>query len=308
MKRGVGLGVLSLLAVMSGCGRQSAVPAERAALAGQREGAVAPATPRPELAQALSREKDFAARAPADAVAPGQPALPIRATDSLVPSMIIRTGQAEIEVDSLEPAIAKVEALAARVGGFVGNSSIQSGEGQRRQATLQLKVPALRYAQALTGLGGIGRLVSSTTEAQDVGEEYVDVTARMSNARRLEERLLTLLATRTGKLEDVLSVEQELARVREEVERFDGRLRYLRANVAVSTLAVTVAEPGPVVGQPGSNVIADAFRQAWRNFVTLIAGLIAALGILVPMVLLVLLAFLGWRRWGKRPVQSAPSV
>ena len=194
------------------------------------------------------------------------------------------------------------------MGGFVGNSSIQSGEGQRRQATLQLKVPAARYAQALSGLGGIGKLVSSTTEAQDVGEEYVDVTARMSNARRLEERLLTLLATRTGKLEDVLSVERELARVREEIERFDGRLRYLRANVAVSTLAVTLAEPGPVVGEPGSNVIVEAFKQAWRNFVTFIAGLIAALGILAPLFVLAGLAFLAWRRWGRNRHRDACRV
>lgn len=293
MKRSVRrLGMVSFLAVIVSCGNDARVAGKPTAPPAEKDAALATAS------------RGFAAAAPE----PGQPALPDRASDSLVPSMIIRTGQAEVTVDSLEVAIRKVEELAGRVGGFVGNSSVQSGEGQRRQATLQLKVPAGRYAQALSGLAGIGKLVSSTTEAQDVGEEYVDVTARMSNARRLEERLLALLAMRTGKLQDVLAVEQELARVREEIERFDGRQRYLRANVAVSTLSVTLAEPGPVVGEPGSNVIVEALKQAWRNLVTFVANLIASLGTLVPLFLLILLGFFAWRRWVRKPVAPPPPV
>jgi hypothetical protein len=281
------LGVLSLLALMPGCGDDARIASDKTAGS-------------PAIARAAQAP-------PADAVPPGEQALPVRATDSVVPAMIIRTGQAEIEVDSLEPAIKQVEALAGRVGGFIANSSIQSGEGQRRQATLQIKVPAGRYEQAMSGLAGIGKLMAATTSAQDVGEEYVDATARMSNARRLEERLVTLLATRTGKLEDVLAVERELARVREEIERFEGRLRYLRSNVAVSTLTVTLAEPGPVVGKPGSNVIVEAFKQAWRNFVTVVAAVIGVFGGLVPLLLLAVLGYLGWKRWGKKPVMTPPA-
>ena len=229
--------------------------------------------------------------------------------DSVVPSMIIRTGQAYIEVDSLELGVAQVQRLARTVGGYIANSSIQSGEGQQRSATLEIKVAASRYDQALNGLAGIGRLLSSTTNAQDVGEEFVDVTARVANARRLEERLVTLLATRTGKLDDVLAVERELARVREEVERYDGRLRFLRSKVAVSTLTVTVAERGPVVGQPGSNVLVEAFKNAWRNFVTVIAGGIELLGGLLPLLVLAVLVVLGWRRWRRwrRARKDTPS-
>ena len=77
-----------------------------------------------------------------------------------------------------------------------------------------------------------------------------------------------MLETKTGKLKDVLDVERELARVREEIERMDGRLRYLRARTSVSSLSITVHEPYPVVGQRGStSVIGEAFKQSWRNFV-----------------------------------------
>jgi hypothetical protein len=217
--------------------------------------------------------------------------------DSVSLSMIIRTGNAFIEVDSLEIAIAQVRRLADSAGGYVANSSIQTGEGQQRSATLEIKIPSNRYDQAIGGLSGIGKLISSSTNAQDVGEEFVDVSARVANARRLEERLVNLLAHRTGKLDDVLAVERELARVREEIERYEGRLRFLRTQVAMSTLTVTVSEPGPVVGQPGSNVVVEAFKQAWRNAVMVVAGGIEVLGVLLPLGVVAVLGWLGIRRW-----------
>jgi hypothetical protein len=175
-------------------------------------------------------------------------------------NMVIRTASASIKVDSLEPAIAALRDLAARV-----------------------KVPAARFDEAMTGLKPIGTLESSKVQADDVGEEYVDVTARMENARRLERRLIDLLATRTGKLKDVLDVEQSLARVREEIERYQGRLRYLQAHTALSTLTVYVHEPVPVVGSAGSSVMGEAFKQAWRNFVMFLAVFVQALGVIVPL-------------------------
>jgi dihydrodipicolinate reductase len=143
----------------------------------------------------------------------------------------------------------------------------------------------------------IGNLESVNVDAQDVGEEFVDVNARMDNARRLERRLIDLLAARTGKLKDVLDVEQALARVREEIERYEGRIRYLKARTAMSTLSVTVHEPRPVVGTAGHSVMGDAFTQSWRNFVGLVALAVQSLGVVLPLGLLVFTAWYLTRRW-----------
>src|SRR5437773_5664546 len=159
---------------------------------------------------------------------------------------------------------------------------MQTGRGQVRSATMEVKVPANRFDEGLSGLAPIGKLESVNVSAEDVGEEFTDATARMANARRLETRLIELIATRTGKLKDVLDVEQELARVREEIERYEGRLRYLQAHAALSTLTISVHEPVPVVGHPGSSVVTEAFKQAWRIFVWLFALVGQSLGILSP--------------------------
>ncbi|PYO68934.1 MAG: hypothetical protein DMD69_04445 [Gemmatimonadetes bacterium] len=226
---------------------------------------------------------------------------PIRPAD-VTPAMIIRAGQANIEVDSLEPAVTLVRKLAHQLGGYVANTAMQTGRGQLRSATLEVKIPAARFDEALGGLAPIGKLESVNVSAEDVGEEFTDATARMANARRLENRLIELIATRTGKLKDVLDVEQELARVREEIERYEGRLRYLRAHAALSTLTICVHEPVPVVGHPGSSVVAEAFKQAWRNFVDLVAWCIRSLGVVVPLGAVATLGWLAVRRWRKGQV------
>jgi len=224
---------------------------------------------------------------------------------SITSNMVIRTGQTSVEVDSLERAVAQVRLLAGRVGGYVANTTMQTGRGQLRSATLEVKIPADRFDDGLGGLSALGKLESVNVNAEDVGEEFTDVTARMGNARRLEARLIELLATRTGKLKDVLDVEQELARVREQIERYEGRLRYLRAHAALSTLTIYVHEPLPVVGHAGSSVIGEAFKQAWRNFVALVAACIRGLGIVIPLGVVVTGGWLAVARLRRRQTLRA---
>ena len=222
-------------------------------------------------------------------------------------AMLIRTGTASVEVQALDQAIAAVQGLATRFGGYVASSEIQTGRDQVRTATLELKVPSGRFDELLSGLAPLGKVEAVNTSSEDVGEEYTDLTARAENSRRLEERLVALLATRTGKLEEVLSVERELARVREQIERLEGRMRYLRSRAALSTLRLTLHEPLPIVGVPGDNPIADAFRQAWRNLVAVVAGLIAIAGGALPLAVVAVVVWILVRRFIPRR-QPAPVV
>lgn len=247
---------------------------------------------------ALSREPNAAGagRAPLER--------PARASASALPAsqaqsgaMLIRMGQASVEVDSLELGLARVREMARRTGATIANTVMQGGREQVRSASLELRIPSDRFDEAINGLAPIGKLESVNVSVQDVGEEYVDIEARVANARRLEQRLIELLANRTGKLSDVLSVERELARVREEIERFEGRLRYLRTRSSVSTLTVGVHEPYPIVAQrPGEHPLRDAFVQAWRNLVGVTAAAIASLGVIIPLGLIALVIILLGRR------------
>jgi acetolactate synthase regulatory subunit len=219
---------------------------------------------------------------PAASLAPEAPSV----VQALPSAMLIRQGTASVQVDSLDVGLRRVREIARRIGAVIANTQMQTGKDELHSASIELRMPSERFDDAVSGLSPIGKLEAVNVSVEDVGEEYVDVNARMTNAHRLEERLIDLLAHRTGKLADVLEVEHELARVREEIERYDGRLRYLRTRASISTLTVTVHEPAPIVSPPGQNPIREAFKQSWRNLVDITAGLIASLGVLVPLGLL----------------------
>ena len=272
------------LALLASCG------GDRSDIAGD--------APTASYAEDAAQEPGLMVRSPGEPPQPTAGADAALATPAAAPSldpMLIRTGAATLRVDSLERGIAAVRALARQHGGIVGTQAITGGEHRFRDARLELRIPSERFDAAIAGLAPIGRVESVSVSAEDVTEQYADVDARVANARRLEERLLALLERRSGSLQDLLQIERELARVREEIERYEGRLRYLRTRASVSVLTVTLREPEALMAtRPGERPIRDAFRQAWGNFVGLLAWLIAAAGVLVP---LGVLAFLLWRGW-----------
>ena len=299
--------------VAAACNDKSAVPSqdrdEGLALERRSPQANDAANVAPPAISVSPSSAGFEGRAPGRAAPPPPPTPASMSQDPaqpIAPSMLIRTGDARIKVESVDTAIVRLQELARRVGGYIANSSAQAGENELRQATLELKIPSARFAEVEVGLNTLGKVEYVNVNTQDVGEEFVDVTARVENARRLEQRLIGLLATRTGKLEEVLSVERELARVRETIERYEGRLRYLRTRVDISSLTVTVHESEPIVGGLGTgNRIIEAFKNAWRNFVGFIAGFIEALGVLLPLA--VIGFFLARWIWRNAPRRARPS-
>jgi hypothetical protein len=238
------------------------------------------ASPSPEVVEGTAASGQ---RLPSQTVAPG--------------TMLVRVGQASLQVDSLETGIARIRDVARRTNAVIANTSMAGGRQQTRSASLELRVPSERFDEAVSSLSPIGKLESVNVTVEDVGEEFVDVEARVANARRLEERLVDLLAKRTGKLSDVLSVERELARVREQIERYEGRMRYLRTRASISTLTIALHEPFPIVAEhPGDRPMRDAFVQAWRNLVGVTAGIIASLGVIIPLGLVATVLILLGRR------------
>lgn len=162
------------------------------------------------------------------------------------------------------------------------------GDKQSRYARVELKIPTDVWQSAVSGLSQVGKVMAMNTATEDVGEEMVDLESRIRTAKAFEDRLLEMLNSRTGKLTDVMEVERELARIRQEMERYQGRLRYLETRVAISTLTVTLHEKEAALGiptSPGETPIRDALKGMYRNMVYTIAGMIKFVGSLLPILL-----------------------
>lgn len=221
--------------------------------------------------------KQAAARgAEADvAVASGLDAL----AQSSAQRQIIRTGVVTIEAADARKAAQTLTETVTKLGGFIGNSSEDVNELGGRTVTIEARVPAARYDELMRSLDKLGTVLSRNVNAQDVTEEYVDVEAKLRNLKRTEARLLDHLS-RSAKLSDTLLVERELTRVREQVEQYEGRMRYLKHNVAFSSASVTIrdrARKEPLVppesystGQVASSAVralVDFGRSIWTMVV-----------------------------------------
>ena len=115
-------------------------------------------------------------------------------------------------------------------------------QANRRSGSWKIRVPVARFDDFVAAAKQLGEVISAGTTSQDVSEEYYDVDARIRNKTKEEERLLKLLEDRPGKLEDVIAIERELSRVREELERMQGRMRVLSDLSSMTTVELSVAE------------------------------------------------------------------
>ena len=153
---------------------------------------------------------------------------------------IIRNGEIAVVVKAYKPAREAIEAMLKKSRGYIANSRTEHSLDQVSSATLTLRVPARGFTPVMKALANLGVVQSEATTSQDITEKYYDIKARLGTARKLEKRLLELLQTRTDKVADLLQVERELARVREKVERFEGKLRLFDNLVDLCTITVNL--------------------------------------------------------------------
>lgn len=156
--------------------------------------------------------------------------------------MIIRTAELQLITKEFDKTRAGLESILKKHHGYVGELKVGGATGSGRTLTSTLRVPADQVDATLTELKTLGRVESESQGGQDVTSQYVDLQARLANARNTEKRLTDLLSQRTGKLSDVLEVEQEVGRVRGEIEQMEAESKHLTKQVSFATLNVTIAE------------------------------------------------------------------
>jgi len=155
--------------------------------------------------------------------------------------MVIRTGNMQIVVSDVTAAIDNISKIAADLGGYVVASQ-KWKENERNYGSISIRVAADNYDQAIASLRALAVSVTQeSTSAEDVTEEYTDLTSRLKNLEATEAQLLEIMKT-TTKTEDVLSVQRELTEVRGEIEQAKGRMLYLERTSSTSLIQVQLNE------------------------------------------------------------------
>jgi hypothetical protein len=201
---------------------------------------------------------------------------------------IIRSASLSIEVDDFQARSDALGRIVERSDGFISNSYSYVTDTGRKRGEITIRVPKDAFLSVISEIEQLGTVQSKQTSGEDVTEEYIDLTARLNNSERQEQRLLEILEL-ADDVEDILDVERELARVRGEIEQLTGRITYLDNRVELATISISLYEPEPITHSWG---IRDAFRAAFEGFVSVIRGLIIAIGYVLPLLILVGIAWL----------------
>jgi hypothetical protein len=160
---------------------------------------------------------------------------------SVLQTMLIYTGALTTSVDTGKgsAAVDEVVGIAEALGGHIAS---------RSDGNVTVKVPSAHFREAMTALERVGEVRSRHVTAQDVTEEFHDLDVRLQNLKATRKRLEEFL-TRAGNMQEALTVERELERVAQEMDRLEGRLHFLRSQASLSTISVGIVEKPPVVLQ-----------------------------------------------------------
>jgi len=197
---------------------------------------------------------------------------------------IIRTATLRLVASDFNAARASVESIVAQAAGFIDQITVNGAPGAARTLTGSLRVPATRMSDALARLRQLGPVTEDTQGSEDVTDQLVDLDARLTNARATEQRLNDILKARTGKLSDVLQVEQEISRVRLEIEQMDAQRVNMGRRVSYATITIEIDEIRKAGLESGPLSLPTRLRVAAAD------GLEAALESIVGTVLFILRA------------------
>jgi len=210
---------------------------------------------------------------------------------------MIQTGKLDLRVRDAQEAVEEIRGVAEYYEGQIFSVSVQENANGMKSGYVTIKVPGDTFYRAMSGLKeieSVSIVLSEIMSGQDVTEQYVDLEARLSNKRAEESAFLELLDREEDELADVISVTRELSRVRGEIERLEGQLRYLDSKTDMSTITISISEDQTVT-------IVDTWRplqevkSAINDLLDSLQGFFSLVIVFfiwfVPMAIVYLLAF-----------------
>ncbi|HJX25360.1 MAG TPA: DUF4349 domain-containing protein, partial [Chthoniobacterales bacterium] len=172
----------------------------------------------------------------------GPPESPSTTAGPIANRKLVRNATAELEVASFEDAVQKITGFAAEDKGYVSTSSSEKQENGKLRGEVVVKVLPDNLDKFLLKLRGLGELKNQALTTEDVTKAYFDTESRMKNARLMEQRLIEILKTKSKDVADLLEVEKELGRVREEIETMQGELKFMDSQVQFATVTIQLSE------------------------------------------------------------------
>lgn len=233
----------------------------------------------------------------------------VRADDTALDRQVISTGYVTITVsDPLDAADQAVRVTESNGGRVDGRSEFAPIDGNDGSATLTLRLPAERLTSALDELRELGEVQEVSLSTTDVTLQTQDLDARITALTASVDRLVALLANATD-TETLIQLETAISDRQAQLESLTSERRYYQDQVSLSTVTLNLVSEytGPV--DTPDNFL-SGLEAGWQSFIGFFAGLLVALGVLLPWLvfagIVTFVIILLVRRRSRRP--AAPAV
>lgn len=217
----------------------------------------------------------------------------------VVDRKIIYNAWISMEVQDVDVAVSQIQTITDEFNGYVSQMSVSKKEDVKT-GSVTVRVPQADFYVAIEQIELIGEVKDKNIGSEDVTEQYIDLKARLENAQRQEQRLLEILE-KAYDVEDMLNIERELNRIREQIEIYTGQLTYLESRVEYASITVTLTEPSPPEPFPDVDWDAAFKKGLWGLFI-IVQGLIVLAFALIPPVAVGVPIYYIYRRRKKKAV------
>ena len=229
---------------------------------------------------------------------------------TVIERKIIRNAELNLEANSPEETQQKISAIAESKGGFVIESTQSSSNVKTTTkdiVTMTVRVPATKFNETLDEIRKTAnRVIVETVKGQDVTEEFIDIEAQLKTKKALEEQFLEIMK-RSNSVEDALNVQRELANVRGEIEKVEGRKRFLENQASLSTIKIKLQSPTAFSANSSGFFyqLKESIGNGFDAALSFILGLVTVLIALLPFFLFIVLPIYFvlrylWRKRKKR--------
>jgi hypothetical protein len=184
---------------------------------------------------------------------------------------------ADIALESADPndGLRRISSIAENYGGFVVTSDathLNARDDLKPQTTITItvRVPSAKFSAVIEEVRKVGNQVTrEKITGQDVTEEYIDLEARIKTQKALEAQFLEIMK-QANNVTSALEVQKQIAEVRTEIERLEGRRRYLDNQSSLSTINITLQTPMQIVSSSG---FYNSIKSAFSDGVDIAAGI-----------------------------------
>jgi hypothetical protein len=211
-----------------------------------------------------------------------------KSADSAVIStdrQVIETGYVTVVVDKPLDAATDAVRITEQAGGRVDDrNEYAPTDNSAGSATLTLRIPVSALDATLDKLKALGTVQEVSLATSDVTMQTQDLDARITALSASVDRLVALLATATDTT-NLIALETAISDRQGELESLKSQQRYLADQVAMSTVTLNLVSPAQaIVTEP--NTFLSGLAAGWAAFVAFFAGLLVAVGVLLPWLVL----------------------